>query len=84
MPRFYMHLVDRTDVLIDPDGVEILAEHVASAALLQARDCMAGDVKAGRLDLHCRIDVHDADGQLVHRLPFEEALDIASPPDAGD
>ena len=48
------------------------------AALMAARDCMAGDVKEGRLDVHYRIDVHDADGKLVHSQAFADALEVAS------
>ena len=77
MPRYFMHLVDSTDVTLDPDGVEMPPEAVAGAALLAARDCMAGDVKNGRLDFHYRIDVHDESGVLVHSLPFSDALVIA-------
>jgi hypothetical protein len=79
MPRYFMHLKDSIDVLLDPEGLEMAAESVAAAALLQARDCMAGDVKDGRLDLHYRIDVHDESGNLVHSLPFADALEIVSP-----
>lgn len=51
VPRYYMHLVDGHDVLLDLDGVELAADKVADCALDQARDCMAGDVHDGRLDL---------------------------------
>ena len=43
------------------------ADAIVGAALLQARDCMARDVKSGRLDLHYRIDVQDDAGELVTR-----------------
>jgi hypothetical protein len=79
MPRFFMHLVDGSDVLLDPDGVDLAAEAVARCALVQARDCMAGDVKDGRLDLTYSIEVRDAGGELVHTLPFARAIDIVSP-----
>ena len=76
MPRYFLHLVDSTDVTLDPDGVEMPPEAIPGAALVQARDCMAGDVRNGRLDFSYRIDVHDESGKLVHSLPFEEALEI--------
>ena len=79
MPKYFMHLVDGTDVLLDPDGIDLLAEKVAPFALLQARDCMAGDVKEGRLDLSYSIEVRDDGGALVHTLPFSRAIDIISP-----
>ena len=79
MPRYFFHLRDSTDEVLDPEGVEMPAKAVAGAALLQARDCMAGDVKNGRLDLHYRIDVHDESGAVVHSLAFEEALEVVRP-----
>ena len=78
-----MHLMDGTDVLLDPDGTELAAGAVEPAALRAARDCMAGDVKGGRLDLRYRIDVHDEIGELVHRLAFRDAVEILPPPEAG-
>jgi hypothetical protein len=76
VPRYFMHLVDSTDVLRDPDGVVIPAELVERVALRAARDCMAGDVKHGRLDLRYRIDVHDENGKVVHRLAFPDAVEV--------
>lgn len=76
MPRYYLHLVDSTDITLDPDGVEMPQEAVIGAALMAARDCMCGDVKNGQLDLRYRIDVHNGSGELVHCLPFAEAVDI--------
>ena len=76
MPRYFMHLIDSTDILLDPEGMEMLAEAIPAKALFAARDCMAGDVKDGRLDLHYRIEVLKESGELVHTLPFSEAVEI--------
>jgi len=76
MPHYFLHLVDSTDVTLDPDGMEMAPEAVAGAALLAARDCMAGDVKNGVLDFHYRIDVHDEAGEMVHSLASRDALRI--------
>jgi hypothetical protein len=37
---------------------------------------MAGDVKAGQLDFHYRIDVENESGELVHSIKFADALAI--------
>lgn len=79
MPRYFMHLRDGTDEVLDPEGVVLPTEAIAGAVLMSARDCMAADVKNGLLDLHYRIDVHGEDGHIVHSLRFEDALEIASP-----
>lgn len=76
MPRYFFHLIDSVDIILDPEGVELPADAVERAALMQARDCMADDVKKGHLDLYYRIDVHDEAGTLIHTLPFSDALEI--------
>ncbi len=79
MPRYFFHLRDGVDETLDPEGIHMPSEAVPGAALLQARDCMTGDVRSGRLDLHYRIDVHDSDGELVYSLKFADALEIVPP-----
>jgi hypothetical protein len=78
MARYFLHLKDSTDEVLDPDGVELRPEAVPEAALRSARDCMAGDVKAGRIDLHYRIEVFSEDGELVHTLRFSDAVEFVS------
>lgn len=78
MPRYYMHLVDSVDILLDPDGIEVSFEAIAEKALASARDCIAGDVREGRVDLRYRIDVHDESDQVVHSLPFADAVEVLS------
>ena len=51
MPLYYFHLRDGTDTILDPEAAEMVLEAVAAKALWQARDCIAGDVKGGRVDL---------------------------------
>lgn len=79
MPRYYMHLVDSVDVLLDPDGIEMPLEAVAAKALASARDCIAGDVRVGRIDLRYRIDVHGEDDRIVHSLSFADAVEVIGP-----
>ena len=76
VPRYFMHLIDSTDVLLDPDGMVIPPEMVERVALRAARDCMAGDVQNGRLDLRYRIDVHNESGMVVHQLAFADAVQV--------
>jgi hypothetical protein len=76
MQRFFMHLHNGTDEMLDPDGVDMSMDAVASQALAAARDCMAADLRDGEIDLRYRIDVHDHVGALVHTLPFSDAVRI--------
>jgi hypothetical protein len=77
MARYFLHLRDGTEQILDPDGVDIPTQEVAATALMSARDCIAGDVHRGELDLRYRIDVHDEDGKLVHSQPFATAIAVS-------
>ena len=78
MARFYFHLRDHTDELLDPEGLDCANEHaIATKALSAARDCIAGDAKDGAIDLRYRIDVEDASNKIVHSIEFEDAVIIA-------
>jgi hypothetical protein len=76
MPRYFLHLRDGTDEVLDEDGVELPAERVVEAALKAARDCIANDVLTGVVELKYWIDVHDEQDAIVHSLPFADAVVI--------
>ena len=81
MPRYYFHLRDGEDVLLDPEGREL--NHpgaVEQMALNEARAIICDDGRGGRIDLTQRIDVEDEAGNLVHRLPFVDAVEVVFPP----
>lgn len=74
MSLYFFHLRDGTDVLLDPEGAEMSADEVAAKALWQARDCIAGDARAGRINLRYHIDVNDESGAMVHSIAFADAV----------
>jgi hypothetical protein len=76
MPLYFMHLRAPSEEVLDPDGVRISEEALASAALLAARDCMANDLRSGWLDLKYRIDVQNENGEIVHTMQFADAVEI--------
>lgn len=77
LKTYYFHLQDGTDVLLDPDGRDLPSlEAVAGAALFEARAIISADAKAGRIILNQRIEVEDDQGNVVHSLPFENAIRI--------
>jgi hypothetical protein len=78
MPLYFLHLKDSIDEILDPDGTEMPSEAVPVAALRSARDCIAGDVRNGLIDLHYRIEVFDESGELVHTLPFSDAVELVA------
>lgn len=79
MPRFFLHLRDGTDVALDDEGSEHFDLDALKVAMLtEARDCIAGDVKKGIIDLRLRIDAEDAAGTVAHSLPFSQAFELIS------
>ena len=77
MARYFMHLRDGTEQILDPEGIEFSnLEAVRKAVLVSARDLMTGDIREGVLDLRFRIDVEDDGGEIVYSLPFKHAVNI--------
>jgi hypothetical protein len=77
MARYFMHLRDGTEELLDPDGREFPSlAALRDAVLVTARDLLTGDVRDGVLDLRFRIDAEDEAGTIVHTLPFKHAVNI--------
>jgi hypothetical protein len=78
MPVYYFHLRDGDDVLLDPDGRGLDGpEAIAQSALAEARALISDEARLGRIRLDQRIDVEDADGRMVHTLPFDQAVEIS-------
>ena len=83
MARYFMHLRDGTEELLDQDGREFPSlGALRDAVLFTARDVMMGDLRDGLLDLRFRIDAEDERGAIIYTLPFEHALSIIPAPRA--
>ncbi len=77
MARYYFHLRDGRDVLLDPEGMELEGLSIAQEqAMRSARAILAAEVLEGRVPLYMRIDVEDGGGVIVHRLPFTAAVEV--------
>ena len=75
MPRYFMHLRNSTDELLDPEGVDLVdLESVRKNVMAAARDIMAGDLRNGVVDLRYRIDAEDEVGEVVYTLAFRHAF----------
>lgn len=82
MTRYFFHLRDGHDVLMDPEGREISdISKIPALALKDARSMISQDALAGRIDLQQAIEVLDESGAVVHRLQFVDAVTINSGPD---
>ena len=77
MPRYFFHLKDHTEKLLDPQGRVIDSfEDVPRVALNEARAIVADEALSGVINLNQRIEVEDQNGTIVHSLPFEEVVQI--------
>jgi hypothetical protein len=77
MIRYFMHLRDGTDELLDPEGSEYESmDALRTAVLATVRDLMAGDMRNGVLDFRFRVDAEDADGTIVYTLAFKHGVNI--------
>jgi hypothetical protein len=75
--RYFMHLRDGLDEMLDPEGLEFAdIESLRTAVLFAARDLIAGDIRDGIVDLRSRIDAEDESGTIVYTLHFRHALNI--------
>src|SRR5829696_1043878 len=75
--RYFMHLRDGTEQILDPEGLEFPnIEALRKAVLVSARDLMTGDIREGVIDLRFRIDVEDEGGTIIYSLPFKHAVNI--------
>lgn len=76
MPRYYFHLCDGADVLLDDEGRELEADQLEERTLGEARAIIAADAINGHIFLNQKIEVRDDTGKVVHCLPFEAAVDV--------
>jgi len=75
--KYFLHLRDSVDELLDPDGHEFAGMDALKAAVLfNVRDLMAGDLRTGIIDFRYRIDAEDENGNVVYSLPFKHAINI--------
>ena len=77
MARYFMHLRDGTDELLDPEGIDLGSiEAVRKSVMTDARDVLAGDLRNGVVDLRYRIDAENEGGEIVYSLAFRHAFSI--------
>ena len=77
MARYFLHLRDSHDELLDPEGKELHdMEQLRAFVLKTARDLLAGDIHNGLIDFRFRIDAEDGAGHIVYSMPFKHAVNI--------
>lgn len=77
MPKYFLHLRDGVDEVLDEDGVERDSPAALYDTMLKAaRDIIGHEARTGLIELHARIDAVDESGAVVLTLPFVEAVTI--------
>ena len=78
MGRYFLHLRDGKDEILDPDGVEYPSlEALREAVVVTVRDLICGDVRgSGVIDFRYRVDAEDGSGDVVYSLSFKDAVNI--------
>lgn len=81
MPRFYLHVCNGSGFVEDEEGQELPdLESAREQAIQGLRDIMAGDLRAGELNMASFIEVEDEARQLLTTVNFLEAVSISSQP----
>lgn len=79
MPRYYFHLKDHVNRVLDVQGQVIDDEdEVYRAALKEARAIISHEALDGSINLDQQIEVKDEGGQSIHILSFADAVKIKS------
>jgi hypothetical protein len=80
MARYFLHLRDGTDEILDPEGSEFAdLDALRKAVLVSARDLIAGDVREGVIDFRFRIEAENEAGEVIYSLPFKNAVSVIEP-----
>jgi hypothetical protein len=75
MPRYFFHMLEQNDRRPDPDGVELPDDTAAvNEATKAAREFIVEAVMTGAIVDGQIIEIVDADGREVHRLPLKSVL----------
>lgn len=77
MARYFMHLRNGSDEVLDPEGVELSGiDAIRTDVLKSARDILVGDLRSGVVDLRYRIDAENEGGEVIYTLAFKNAFSI--------
>jgi hypothetical protein len=81
MSRFFFHLINATGYLRDEEGEDFPNTDAArDNALAAIRSILSEECKEGRIDLRGRIEVSRASGEIVHAVPFSDAIEVLTGP----
>jgi len=77
MAKYFMHLRNGIDEVLDPEGVELSdMDAVRKKVMTAARDILVGDLRNGVVDLRYRVDAENEGGEVIYTLAFKNAFSI--------
>ena len=77
MPRYFFHVRERDQLVLDPEGEDFDNLDVAlREASISAREIVAAQVAAGE-PIHARhFEITTAEGKVLKTVPFRDALKL--------
>jgi hypothetical protein len=76
--RYFFNLREYGKITLGEDGVDHTdIGSVRLSAIRAAKDIMAAEVRGGQLCLSCHMEVFDAEGHQVLKLPFKDAIGVS-------
>ena len=77
MSRYYLHIDNGGGYSEDTEGQELESLAAARAAAIEGvRSLLSEEARQGQLDLSGRIEITDADGNILLTVPFSEAVEL--------
>jgi hypothetical protein len=76
--RYFFNLHKYGQITLGENGVDHTdIGSVRLSAIQAAKDIMAAEVRGGQLCLSCHIEVFNAEGHQVLKLPFKDAIGVS-------
>ena len=77
MPRFYLHVHNRTGFARDEEGGDFPNLHAARAQAIEGiRSILGDEARHGMIDLNGLIEIATAEGKVVEVVRFSEAFEL--------
>jgi len=77
MARYFLNINNGGGYSADPEGQELENLDAAREAAIEGvRSIVSEEARQGQLDLSGRIEITDADGNILLVVPFSEAVEL--------
>lgn len=77
MTRYFLHIDNGGGYSEDPEGQELSDLGAARAAAIEGvRSLLSEEAREGQLDLSGKIEIADADGNILLIVPFSDAVEL--------